>query len=151
MWRASRRGFYARYGAVKVDTNVQLLQKESNVPIAVVRSGKNAHVPSIDRVHVSDPQLGSSYFGVLSKNYWSQNKTLFEKVPCSLNQQKITSISNGYGFSVGVDIEGDLYGRGINTMGQLGLQVNSEGDPINLVDKFSRINFDETFHGEEYR
>ena len=56
MWRVSRRGFYARYGAVKVDTDVQLLRKESNVPIAVVRSGKSAHVPSIEGVHVSDPQ-----------------------------------------------------------------------------------------------
>ena len=56
MWRVSRRGFYARYGAVKVDTDVQLLRKESNVPIAVVRSGKSAHVPSIESVHVSDPQ-----------------------------------------------------------------------------------------------
>ena len=56
MLRVSRRGFYARYGAVKVDTNEQLLRKESNVPIAVVRSGKNAHVP-IERVHVSDPQF----------------------------------------------------------------------------------------------
>ena len=64
---------------------------------------------------------------------------------------KLTSLSNGYGFSIGIDTEGDLYGRGINTMGQLGLQVDSVGNPITLVDKFSRVNFDETFHGEEYR
>ena len=64
---------------------------------------------------------------------------------------QLTSVTKGYGFTIGINTEGELFGRGLNTMGQLGLQVDADLNQIELLDKFEKINFDETFHGDKFR
>ena len=114
--------------------NDKLLNVTNNEPVTLVRSGNNVHVPQIPLIHTDEPKVNFVFFRF--KN---------------LNLNQLTTVDSGYGFTVGISEKGELFGRGINTMGQLGVQLDDNRKKVELVDQFSKINFDETFHGAKYR
>ena len=49
-----------------------------------------------------------------------------------LAESDLVSIKSGYGFQIGISTTGRLFGRGVNSHGQLSAQVDSNGKNIGL-------------------
>ena len=47
-----------------------------------------------------------------------------------LAESDLVSIKSGYGFQIGISTTGRLFGRGVNSSGQLSAQVSSDGKNI---------------------
>ena len=57
-----------------------------------------------------------------------------------LAESDLVSIKSGYGFQIGVSTTGRLFGRGVNSSGQLSAQVSSDGNNIGTYFNTSFIN-----------
>ena len=49
-----------------------------------------------------------------------------------LAESDLVSIESGYGFQIGISTTGRLFGRGVNSNGQLSAQVGSDGNNIGM-------------------
>ena len=49
-----------------------------------------------------------------------------------LAESDLVSIESGYGFQIGISTTGRLFGRGVNSNGQLSAQVGSDGKNIGM-------------------
>jgi len=54
-------------------------------------------------------------------------------------ESDLVSIKSGYGFEIGISTTGRLFGRGVNSSGQLSSQVTSNGNNIDLCPDFVPI------------
>ena len=57
-----------------------------------------------------------------------------------LAESDLVSIKSGYGFQIGISTTGRLFGRGVNSHGQLSAQVDSNGKNIGLYFNITRHN-----------